>query len=252
MKLDQPAKITEWTGYNNQPFFLPDGKSLLYTSIRADKQADIYLYDIARRSTTRITQTPESEYSPTLTPDGGFVSVVRVEADGTQRLWKFPIGGGDPVLVLDKIKPVGYHTWIDQNTLALYVLGQPNTLQIVDVPSGKSEVIAQNIGRTLRRVPKQDKLSFVNRVSAQEWLIKEVDLKTRQITTLVKTLPGSEDYAWTPSGVLLMTKDTKLFKFDPLKDSDWKELTDFFQSGLRTVTRVIVSPQGDWIAIVAH
>jgi len=252
MKLGQPAKISDWTGYNNQPFFLSDGKSLLYTSIRADKQADIYRYDITKRSTARITETPESEYSPTLTPDGRFISVVRVEADGTQRLWKFPIGGGDPILVLEKIKPVGYHTWIDQNTLALFILGQPNTLQIVDIPSGKAEVITQNIGRTLRRIPKQDKLSFVSKVSDQEWLIKSIDLKSRHVTTVVKTLPGSEDYGWTLSGVLLMTKDTKLFKFDPLKDSDWQELADFSQSGLKAITRIAIGPHGDMIAIVAR
>jgi WD40 repeat protein len=252
IKLGQPARISDWRGYNNQPFFLPDGKSLLYTSIRADKQADIYNYDLAKRSTTRVTETPESEYSPTLTPDGRFISVVRVEGDGTQRLWKFPIAGGAPVLLLEKIKPVGYHAWIDENTLALFILGQPNTLQIVDVPTGKAEVITQNIGRTLRRIPKQDKLSFVSKVSDQDWLIKSVDLKTRQITTLIKTLPRSEDYAWTPSGVLLMTNETKLFKFDPLKDSDWQELIDFSQAGLKTITRIAVSARGDTIAIVAH
>jgi len=32
LKLGQPVKITNWAGYNNQPSFLPDGKSILYTS----------------------------------------------------------------------------------------------------------------------------------------------------------------------------------------------------------------------------
>ena len=93
LKLGQPVKITNWAGYNNQPSFLPDGQSILYTSIR-DKQADIYRYDLRAASTTQVTNTPESEYSPTLMPDGKSISVVRVEADGTQRLWKFPLAGG--------------------------------------------------------------------------------------------------------------------------------------------------------------
>src|SRR3982074_248996 len=61
IELGAPEKITEWEGYNNQPFFLPDGQSLLYTSIRADKQADIYRYKIRNGlrdgSTTRLTET---------------------------------------------------------------------------------------------------------------------------------------------------------------------------------------------------
>src|SRR5882724_11004910 len=74
-KLGQPLKISEWAGYNNQPSFLADGRSLFYTSIR-DKQADIYRYDLHSATTKQITATPESEYSPTLMPDGKSISVV--------------------------------------------------------------------------------------------------------------------------------------------------------------------------------
>src|SRR2546427_86768 len=110
MWFSQPVKITTFAGYNNQPSFLPDGRSILYTSIR-DKQADIYRYDLRSGTTSQVTNTPESEYSPTMMPDGKNISVVRVEADGMQRLWKFPLGIGQPSLILERIKPVGYHWW---------------------------------------------------------------------------------------------------------------------------------------------
>jgi WD40 repeat protein len=250
LKLGQPVKITNWVGYNNQPSFLPDGQSILYTSIR-DKQADIYRYQIHGGATTQITNTPESEYSPILMPDGKSISVVRVEADGTQRLWKFPLAGGTPSLILEKIKPVGYHLWVDDYTLALFVLGKPNTLQLVDLRTGKAEVIAENPGRILRRVPHEDKFSFVQKVSDQEWLIRTVDLKTRNITTFIKTLPGVEDYAWMPAGVLLMANGAKLFA---RKKSDWAwvEIADFSNAGLKSITRIAVSPKGDRIAVVAR
>lgn len=250
LKLGQPLKITSEAGYNNQPSFLPDGQSILYTSIR-DKQADIYRYDIRAGSTTQVTNTPESEYSPTLMPDGKSISVVRVEADGTQRLWKFPLAGGTPSLILEKIKPVGYHLWIDDYTLALFVLGKPNTLQLADLRTGKAEVIAENPGRILRRVPHENKFSFVHKVSDQEWLIKTFDLKTRNIATFIKTFPGVEDYAWTPAGVLLMANGAKLFA---RKKSDWAwvEIADFSHAGLKSITRIAVSPKGDRIAVVAR
>ena len=229
---------------------MPDGKSILYTSIRG-KQADIYRYEIGSTTTTQVTNTPESEYSPTLMPDGKSISVVRVEGDGTQRLWKFPLAGGAPSLILEKIKPVGYHLWVDENTLALFVLGKPNTLQLVDLRSGKVDSIADNPGRILRRVPHQDKFSFVQKVSDQEWLVKTFDLKTRETATFIKTFPGVEDYAWTPSGVLLMANGSKLFA---RKKSDfaWVELSDFFNAGLKNITRIAVSPKGDRIAVVAR
>src|SRR5260221_5172411 len=249
-KLGQPVKITTWPGYNNQPSFFPDGKSILYTSIRV-KQADIYRYDIREAATTQITNTAESEYSPTLMPDGKSISVVRVEADGTQRLWKFPLGGGSPALILEKIKPVGYHLWVDDNTMALFILGKPNTLQLVDLRTGKAEVIIENPGRILRRVPHENKFSFVHKVSDQEWLIKTFDLKTRAIATFIKTFPGVEDYAWTPSGVLLMANGAKLFARRK-SDFAWVELADFSNAGLKNITRIAVGPKGDRIAIVAR
>ena len=43
----------------------------------------------------------------------------------TQRLWQFGADGRNPRLVLENVKPVGYHLWVDVRTLALYVLGQP-------------------------------------------------------------------------------------------------------------------------------
>src|SRR5262249_43158459 len=157
-----------------QPSFLTDGRSILYTAIKddrfyglqaKDRQADVYRYDIRTAATTQITKTPESEYSPTLMPDGKSISVVRVEMDGTQRLWKFPPTSGPPSIILETIKPVGYHCWIDDHTLALFILGSsgtPNTLQIVDVQNEKAGVVAENPGRILRVVPHQNRLSFVH------------------------------------------------------------------------------------------
>jgi len=252
MRFGPPVKITAFAGYNNQPFFLPDGRSILYTSIR-DKQADIYRYDLRSRATSQITNTPESEYSPTLMPDGKNISVVRVEADGTQRLWKFPQNGGQPSLILANIKPVGYHLWIDNHTLALFILGakgKPNTLQIVDVQSEKAEVVAENPGRILRRIPHQNKFSFVHKISDREWTIKEFDLRTYTSASLTATLTGVEDYAWLPSGVLLMAKDSKVFSLLPLQGKNWEEIGDFSKAGLKGITRIAISPKGDRIAIV--
>jgi WD40 repeat protein len=251
MNLGLPVKITSWVGYNNQPSFTADGQSILYTSIR-DKQADIYRYDIRGQATTQTTKTPESEYSPTLMPDGKSISVVRVEADGTQRLWKFPLAGDAPALILEKIKPVGYHLWIDDHTLALFILGKPNTLQLVDTRTEKAETIAENPGRILRRMPHQNKFSFVHKISDKEWAIKAFDLKTRTSASLIATLPGVEDYAWLPDGTLLMGKDSKLFAVVPLTGKTWTEVADFSVAGVKGITRIAVNAKGDRIALVAR
>lgn len=254
MTLGDPKKITDFNGYNNQPFFMPDGKSILYTSIR-DKQADIYRYDIQTGATTRVTNTPESEYSPTLMPDRKNISVVRVESDGTQRLWKFPLDGWAPSLVIEDIKPVGYHLWIDDHTLALFILGgagKPNFLELYDLSTRKAEFIAENPGRVFRRIPNQEKFSFVQKIAPDQWEIKAFDLRTRTSSSLIRTLPGIEDYAWLPGGLLVMGKESKLFTVVPLEGKSWSPLEDFTVPGLQGISRIAVSPKGDRLAIVAR
>ena len=88
-----PVNITHQPGYDNQPWFTPDSRSMLFTSARGETQTDIYRFDVASRATTRVTQTPESEYSATGMPGGQRFSVIRVEADMTQRLWSFANDG---------------------------------------------------------------------------------------------------------------------------------------------------------------
>ena len=124
-----PRNVSKRKGYDNQPGFTPDGHAVLYTVIGDDGQADIWRYSLAGGRPRRITVTAESEYSATATPDGRGFSVIRVEADSTQRLWRFPLSGfGGPSLVLERVKPVGYHVWVGEHTLVLFVLGRPATL----------------------------------------------------------------------------------------------------------------------------
>ncbi len=250
-----PKRITDFVGYNNQPFFMPDGKSVLYTSIR-NKQADIYRYDVQTGKTTQVTNTPESEYSPTLMPDKKNISVVRVEADGkTQRLWKFPLDGAAPSLIAEDIKGVGYHLWIDDHTLALFIVGgsgKPNYLETYDLRTHKSEFIIENPGRVMRRVPNRDQFSFVHKVSNDHWEIKAFDLRMRTSASMIATVPGSEDYAWLPDGRLLTAKDTKLFIVLPLSGKEWTPADDFAVPGLAGITRIAVSPKGDRLAMVVR
>jgi hypothetical protein len=245
-----PVNATHRPGYDNQPFFAPDGRSVLYTSV-AGGQADIWRYDIAAGRSVPLTTTPESEYSATPLPDGSGFSAVRVEADSTQRLWRFDWDGGHPTLILPGVKPVGYHAWGDATTVALFVLGQPATLQIDDLRTGTATVVASDIGRGLQRVPRRPAISFVQKGADSVWAVTAVDLATRQIHPLVRTLPGVDQYTWTPEGILLMAKGSKLYQWSPARGADWEEVADFTALGLENITRLAVSRQGDHLALVA-
>jgi hypothetical protein len=256
MKTSKPAAVSVAPGYDNQPYFSADGSRILFAANRDGKQTDVYVFDRRSGKATQLTQTTENENSPTYLPDGvgeaGGFSVVQTEPDRTQRLWRFNAQGRAPQLVLTDIKPVGYHAWIDANRLVLFVLGQPATLQIADVKTGKAEIAADNIGRALHRIPGTRLASYVRRDPAGDYWIMQIDPATKASQPLIKAVDGSSDRdnAWMPDGkTILMTAGSKVFSWTR-GEAAWKEVFDGAPHQLGTMTRLSVSPKGDAVAIV--
>jgi hypothetical protein len=251
LKAGVPSNVTRREGYDNQPSFSPRSNALFFTSNRGDGQTDIYRNDFSTGLTTVARKTmPESEYSAMLTRDTMAITVIRVEADSTQRLWQIPTGGGEPRVLFPAIKPVGYFAQADDSTWALFVLGQPATLQLAVQGREKGEVIASNIGRSLHRIPGTSRISFVQKGSAG-WFVMSLDPRTKRVDTLVKTLEGSEDVAWADSTTLLSGKGALLYVWKR-GDTEWKQVADFGFAGVQGITRLAVSPNGAWLAMVAE
>lgn len=251
-----PVNVTSRAGYDNQPAFTAEGASILFTSVREDAQADIYRYDVATRAVTRVTRTTESEYSATPMPDRRRISVIRVEADSTQRLWSFAIDGKDPQLVLRDVKPVGYHAWANDSILALFVLGSPATLQVANARTGNSHVVLGGIGRSIHRIPRSASISFVHKQGENDWWIKRYDPVRDSTVALVQTLEGSEDYAWLPDGSVLMARANTLYRWSPrgggaAPRTEWLPIATFDAPGLQRISRLAVSPDGRWLALVS-
>ncbi|HEU4988382.1 MAG TPA: hypothetical protein VFT41_01205 [Gemmatimonadaceae bacterium] len=249
---DPPVNLTRRPGYDNQPAFAPDGRSLLFTSIRGDGQADIYRVDLASRAVTQVTRTAESEYSPTPLPTGSGFSVVRVERDSAQRLWAFNDAGGAPVLLLPDIAPVGYHAWLDDSTLALFVLGAPSTLQFANLRTGEHRVIARDIGRSLQRVPGSRRCSFLEHEGGG-WALETADPAAPDgaVRRLAAMPPGAEYVVWASPTVALTASGTLVYRLDVGAGAAWTPVADFAQEGLRELSRLAISPDGRWLAVVA-
>lgn len=256
LKGAKPMPVSVAPGYDNQPMFSPDGARILFAANRDGKQTDVYAFDRTSGRVSQLTQSPENENSPTFLPAGigdpGGFSVVQSEMDRTQRLWRFNAQGRDPQLILTDIKPVGYHAWVDADRLALFVLGQPNSLQLASVKTGKGEVAANGIGRSLHRIPGTRRVSFVHREPSDEFWIKQIDVDSRKIDPLTKVVEGNHerDMAWTTDGkTILMSGGTKIYSWT-IGAPGWTEVFDVSAHNLGAVSRLAVSPKGDAIAIV--
>lgn len=244
--------VTRRAGYDNQPAFLPDGSALLYTVIGADAQADVWRYDIKARRSTRVTATPESEYSPTPMPGGKRFSVVRVERDSTQRLWSFAMNGSDPQLVLPSLAPVGYHAWLSATRLLAYVLGTPSTLHAIDRDGTNDEIRARDIGRALQRIPGQGWYSFTRRDSTKALWITAQPFEGGPLAPLVQAPEDNEYHVWTPDGVLLSATEGAIVRWNGRTGDDGEWLRVATVPGVKNISRLAVSLDGRWLAFVAE
>jgi hypothetical protein len=248
--ISNPVNITNHKGYDNQPSFHPTEPRVFYSSFNDDGRSDIRMYDFKNSRTVNITATPEREYSPTVTPDMGHLSCIVQRDNNAQDLGKYPIEGGAADVIVDNLI-VGYHVWADNSHLALFVLGNPNSLHYLRLPTKKDTILAQNVGRSLHRIPAEAAISFVHKASETEWLIKSYNTHTNTITTIAATLPGREDLCWLPDGKILMSDGTDLLFLNPGPKAAWQKVQMPQGSALKGITRLAASANGKKLAVVA-
>src|SRR6187549_3054741 len=171
--ISNPVRVTNHAGYDSQPFFHPEKPILYYASADTSGRTDILTYNYQTKTSSKFTSTSEREYSPTVTPDKKFVSCIIQRDDGKQDLGKYPIDGGDAVVIINNLT-VGYHAWLDNDNVIVFALGEPQTLRLYNVSTGKDHQLADSIGRSLHLIPKTKTISFVDKSSSPKYLIKRV------------------------------------------------------------------------------
>jgi len=248
LAIGTPVNVSARPGYDNQPSFTPDGRALLYTTAAAGGQTDIVRFDLAARAAASVTRTPENEYSPTVTPDGQGFTVIW---DTTQYLARYRLDGSGRSIVFPGTRPVGYHAWLDAATAMLFVLGSPPTLRLADTRTGEAVILAWDIGRSLHRIPGRGTGSYTQRMPDGAAYIMELDPATRATRPLVRALEGVQDYAWTPEGSILMARGGTVYEWHPDRGPAWRQVARFESASLARLTRLAVSPAGDWLAMVS-
>ena len=246
--LANPTNITyQNPGYDNQPSFAGDS-SLFYVSTR-DGQTDVMYMEINGDSGKWITSTPGgSEYSPTLVPGGNLFSYIRLDTSGLQRLY-VQSREKDSVAVLFDDTEIGYYCWINENSIAAFVLGDPVSLQICYLNEGKCYERGENIGRSIHVIPNTSLISYVDKQS-MPWKIMSHEPRMEVTRKIITTLDGSEDMCWASDGTIYMGSGSELYKFHAAFNRYWVKVADLAQFGLSDITRLAINPDGSRIAVV--
>ncbi|RZS97117.1 hypothetical protein [Cecembia calidifontis] len=249
------VKITDRKAYDNQPNFINE-KQMAFSAADDKGNHDIIIYNFESKKFTNLTKTNDkSEYSPSLTDCGLYVSAVTVEEDGKQRLWLYPTNFGEPELLYDDIEPVGYYDWYD-NKAAMFVLGTPNSL-VYPYSKGEIFTISQNVGRSIKRKPKSSIITYIDKNIVKEinglksYAIKGFDIEKRTYQDFGFTYPGSEDFIWLNHHLILMGSGNQLF-VRKANSKEWELAGSIHINGYKNISRIAYSPKLKKLVVVMN
>jgi hypothetical protein len=248
ISVDNPVNITNRKGYDNQPFFHPEKSLIYYVSADTTGETDIMVYDFQKKQTSALTNTPEREYSPTVTPDKQFVSCIIQRSNGAQDLGKYPIDGGQPEVLINNLT-VGYHAWASNDEVAIFALPGPFTLHVVNVKTKTDTIAADSIGRSLHSMLPHNSISFVQKRNGQGF-IQKYDVKKKYISTIATSMTSVEyDMAWLKN-MIVMSDGKNLFYTEPGKTTEWTEIKINGTLPAGNISRMTVNRKANKIAIV--
>jgi len=259
------VQITDTERYSNQPYFF--NNMLYFTQMEAENaQTDIYSFDLNTGEQKNLTQSLSSEYSPTPIPSQEAMSVIRVNAGGKQELWSLDMQGNATKNLVPAVEPVGYHVWLDETKLLLFVLGEPNTLQLAYASHSESEadatpdakLIDENIGASLYQYKHSDWLLYSQTSEEGHW-IKGYNKQTHAIRQIAKLPDETQYFTISPSG-FAFTSDGKAVYYRQIIENEnklspfgkWQSIDIDEPACAKGVSRIAIAPDESMIALVCN
>ncbi|MEE4245467.1 MAG: hypothetical protein V2I33_08655 [Kangiellaceae bacterium] len=232
-------------GYDNQPQFNLQSNAVLYTRMADDQTTDIWSVSLTGEAKP-LTNSKISEFSPTpinqsrfsaISAINGVQTLVEIEAGKVAAEYKGPI------------EPVGYHTWVSERLLAMFRLGEPNNLVLLDTHSNELKVLDQDIGRSL-----------INLADGRSLLYSKNDGKGRKVLTLADTKADTkqeinqlsakvEDFTWHKDFGIVHSDGSKFMQLN-LNNKQWNKVNVDKPATINNISRMAISPDGQWLVAV--
>ncbi len=251
IKIEKAQNINIHKGYNNQPFFMPDGKSILFSSETNTKgKIHICKYEIKSKKTKKLTATQTSEYSPALAPDGVSISAVVVEEDSAQRVWLYDLNTGAKKSCLHEgTDSIGYYAWLGKDTIVYYKLTNPHSLRVLNSKTGEDNWLCDNPTRSFKKIS-ETVFFYVIREEKQN-LIYFFDIRTKKTTLFATDKPENQDYVWQTDLGLVKSEQNKIYHYST-ETKVWAKVADFSSFGIKKITRFAFSPDKKRMAVVSN
>ena len=251
--------ITNREGYDNQPGFSNDAKKIYFVSIKQDKQADIYYYDLGKEKIVQLTKTEESEYSPTLTPDDKSIACVTVLKDSAQvilplsikegTISEYPIvsSKGDNWLSISKFDSAGYFTFLNADTVIYYKLTQPHSLRYYCISTNIDKWLGYNPVRGFKAINRHTLIYGLKDSTKVTFYKYDFVLHKSEKYSEYNSL--NEDIIWHNEWGLLKSEGAKILRYNEAT-SIWSVLFDLSTYGLKKITRFNFDNKNNYLVVV--
>lgn len=251
------VNITQRPGYDNQPAFFRDQKTLAYTT-EVGKETFAVLYDLSTRKVTTVTDA--KGYSPTPTADGKQLMMLH---EGRVKLHEL---NGRLIQPLTDTKDAGYFSPVDERTWVLFMNDNEQRIAIYDAEKKALETMSRGAITPPFQIPNERAFTFVAETpfssdSAESTKIdrasvklelRKLDLTHHRVETLaVVPFPATGHHTWTPRNTLLIASGSTIYEWNPLAPDTWKPMITLSHPDLQHISRIVVSPRGDRIALVS-
>ncbi len=242
--------ITNRNGYDNQPCFSANSKKIYFVSIKEDKQADIYYYDLGSKKTIQLTKTPESEYSPTEMLDKKSITCVTVLKDSSQVIQQLTYNKNDLICKTTQIinaDSVGYFTFLNADTIIYYKLTQPHSLRYYCSSTSEDKWLGYQPIRGFKAINRHT-LIYGLKDTAKVTFYK-YDFILHKSEKYCDYNSTNEDIIWHPQWGLLKSEGLKILRFDATKN-EWQLLFDLSTYGLKKITRFNFDLKNNYLTVV--
>lgn len=250
---EKPLNITNRKGYDNQPSFTNDDKGIYFVSVKDDKQSDVYVYQIKNKLITQITQTSESEYSPTLDPNKKNITCVVVLKDSSQQIFNYSVANIKNSVEVSKeftnTDSVGYFTWLNADTILYYKLTQPHSLRAWNIKTNKDVWICNNPTRAFKKIENTSQFIYgVKDSTSVTFRIYNPTLKESKVYASYPSL--NEDFIWHNEFGLIKSENSDLLNFDS-ETKKWNVLFSFSDFGIKKITRFLFDSKNKRLVFVS-
>ncbi|TVP43115.1 MAG: hypothetical protein EA350_14335 [Gemmatimonadales bacterium] len=275
-------RVTDRDGYDNQPSFV-DHDRLLFVSDREGGRTEVFMYTISTGALERVTETPEeAEYSPRVVPGGGAISTVRVEADGeSQHLVRYPAaflgrdrrgdaGAGRAAAaaadgpegaaaaeverLAAPLADIGYYAWAGPGHVALYRVGDPSSLHLVEVEvegGGESRLVRERVGPSVQSIPGTTEVSFVDVGDPDRPVLYRLEGITGEVEEVAELPSGAVEHAWLSDFTAYMGHEGTLYRSTSSPDTPWHPILELGEA-VGSFSRIAVTSGGRRIAVVVE